>query len=669
MNYRNDIDGLRAIAVIAVILYHAQLALFSGGFVGVDVFFVISGFLITQQLMGEIKKTGTISLSSFFAKRFRRLFPALSVLILTTIVLWFVFLSGDVSETKKFVGSVRYALFGFANIFFKNNSGGYFDGAADEMPLLHFWSLAVEEQFYLAWPLIFLFCGFKAAEGSAPKRIFYSLIAIVIVSFGLSVHYINDGKAAASFFYMPLRAWELGIGALATFCVPLPEKFRKLAAPMNLGGLAIIFFSIFWFDSKTIFPGLWALVPVLGTFLVVVSGSRFNNKILDNRLAVYLGSISYGWYLWHWPFFAMFKVWNMGAPYPALVIFAVIIGSMVMAHVSLKYIETPVRHGEKFKRLGNLKTIGLCLSISGLIILLTQAGRSIEKEFLNPDLARVNSSVNERNSLMDACVDKVDAIGTDKCVYPSGQEKPNSTVIMWGDSHSHSYFPMLEQFADQNTITAVLYSFSGNPSLLPVDDYMLHTEDGTGRKNNINLKIMADIKSRSEKNQTSVILATRWKRYSGKKTLTPPDSIRYLDNGKTYEGTIEVLKKSLKKTISELQAAKVHRIMIMGTFPEFDFLAIRCFKRNPDLCKTSKKEFLEYSADIRIIFEEIATQFTNVRVIDPAIYFCGETDCPQFMKDSKGIFPVVRDDDHPSAKASRYLGTKIKTDLEWLVRN
>jgi peptidoglycan/LPS O-acetylase OafA/YrhL len=155
VNYRPDIDGLRAVAILAVILYHGHLFL-SGGFVGVDVFFVISGYLITQLLVEQLKDKGQLNLQDFYVRRIRRLLPAIFFLIIVCIVLWFKFLLGFPEDTKLFINSIKYSIFGMANIFFAENAGGYFNGASDEMPLLHFWSLAVEEQFYLAYPIFIL---------------------------------------------------------------------------------------------------------------------------------------------------------------------------------------------------------------------------------------------------------------------------------------------------------------------------------------------------------------------------------------------------------------------------------------------------------------------------------------------------------------------------------
>ena len=214
-NYRPDIDGLRAIAVFVVVAYHAGFSGFTGGYVGVDVFFIISGFLITGMLYAEAENTGTISLEYFYAKRFKRLYPALLFVIAITIVAWAIFFLGIPSKTLSFIKSIRYSIFGFANIFFKKNTGGYFDLASEEMPLLHFWSLAVEEQFYFLWPLLILICSkIKFRYLILKNKVLIALSILVVTSFITSEYLILNNRSNEAFYYMHAPAWELGLGGL-----------------------------------------------------------------------------------------------------------------------------------------------------------------------------------------------------------------------------------------------------------------------------------------------------------------------------------------------------------------------------------------------------------------------------------------------------------------------
>ena len=219
-NYRPDIDGLRAVAVLLVIAYHAHIPGFSGGFVGVDVFFVISGFLITRMLSDEIIETGTVRLGNFYAKRIRRLFPAAAFVLIGCILLWALFLTGVKSDTLAFIKSIKYSVAGLANLYFYQNTGGYFDNASDEMPLLHMWSLAVEEQFYLLWPFLLLLVPRKSKNHLVRRNLIILLIICVAISFVASAYFVHadENFRSIAFYSMPLRAWELGIGGLLVFC-------------------------------------------------------------------------------------------------------------------------------------------------------------------------------------------------------------------------------------------------------------------------------------------------------------------------------------------------------------------------------------------------------------------------------------------------------------------
>jgi peptidoglycan/LPS O-acetylase OafA/YrhL len=209
--YREDIDGLRALAITSVIFYHANFSVFSGGFVGVDVFFVISGFLITRLLASEILASGTLSFSRFYGRRMKRLLPPLVVVLVATLLLWEFFVPGVRDEIGKLSASARYSVFGLGNIYFLKNTDGYFDGNANEKPLLHLWSLGVEEQFYFVWPWV-IFLAYRIKQQL--KHVLLLAILIWILSFVGAHQYLSLGKKSEAFYLPGLRAWELMTGAI-----------------------------------------------------------------------------------------------------------------------------------------------------------------------------------------------------------------------------------------------------------------------------------------------------------------------------------------------------------------------------------------------------------------------------------------------------------------------
>lgn len=315
MKYNPPIDGLRAIAVLAVVAYHAGLPV-PGGFVGVDIFFVISGYLITRLLHDELQRTGYISFVDFYARRARRILPAIVAVVAATLIASIVLLpQADVAAT----GKAAAAAFVFAaNIFFAYAPAGYFDANPQQNPLLHLWSLGVEEQFYLVWPIVLLL---------ARKRPAVALATIAIVSFALSEWLLWHGQAQSAFYQMPARAWELAAGGLITF-----SKFRLPRWAIWIGLATIVVALILPHDH---FPGTGALTAVLGSALLIMAfhGGR-GCRALELRPMVWIGLRSYSLYLWHWP------VMTLGQGLP---VWAQLLASFAMAALSYKFVETPFR--------------------------------------------------------------------------------------------------------------------------------------------------------------------------------------------------------------------------------------------------------------------------------------------------------------------------------------
>jgi len=340
--YRPDIDGLRAIAVLPVLLFHFHIKLFSGGFVGVDIFFVISGYLITQIIYGDLKRD-RFSLVTFYERRIRRIFPALFVVLaVTTLVAFIVLLPPEVEDYGK---SLMAATVSFSNIYFWSQSG-YFDAPASLKPLLHTWSLGVEEQFYLLFPLLLAW-----TYRSHRRYIPHALIALAVSSFCAAAYVMRSNPSSA--FYLPhLRAWELMIGAMiAVGMTPALVKTwqRELAAAT---GLALIAYAIFTYTAATPFPGFSALVPCIGAALVLAAGrdgTSFAGRVLSLKPFVWIGMISYSLYLWHWPVIvfqntnAMF-VNGLSARVTKLILLSLCIA---LAWLSWRFVEAPFRAGPR----------------------------------------------------------------------------------------------------------------------------------------------------------------------------------------------------------------------------------------------------------------------------------------------------------------------------------
>ncbi len=343
-SYRPDIEGLRAVAVVLVVLFHASILGFAGGFVGVDVFFVISGFLITGLLLREIDRTGTISLRDFYARRVRRLLPASALVLLVTLAASALLLpplsvpsvAGDVAAAAMYVSNVGFAF----------QATNYFAASQAPSPVLHYWSLGVEEQFYLFWPAILLLVA-TLARGRG-RRIGLAVVGISIVSFGYSL-WLTSTNAPWAFFSLPTRAWELGIGAMLAVAGTRLRLIPGMAATaLGWIGLGFVVLSAILFDQSTPFPGTAALLPTVGAGLVIVGGAGSAplgpGRLLATAVPRFLGRISYSLYLWHWPLLVIPEE-AAGAVLPLWERLVLVAVGIVLAAATQRWIEDPFRRG------------------------------------------------------------------------------------------------------------------------------------------------------------------------------------------------------------------------------------------------------------------------------------------------------------------------------------
>lgn len=332
LKYRPEIDGLRAIAVLPVILFHAGFSAFSGGFVGVDVFFAISGFLITSVIVGDVA-AGTFSFLGFYERRARRILPAL--LAMMAVCIPFAWLWMFPSDLRAFSSSIVSVCAFASNILFWQN-GGYFDTAAELKPLLHTWSLAVEEQYYILFPIAIL-----VMWRFGRNRLIYTLALVALFSLLLS-EWGWRYTPSANFYLLPTRAWEILVGSLCSFFQPKPQVTRDNV--LSAAGLAAIVFSVFWFDETTLFPSIYAAIPVAGTCLVLLfaNSGTIARTILSTRALVGMGLISYSAYLWHQPLFAFARIRLLNNPSDSLMLL-LSAGSIALAYVSWRFVELPWR--------------------------------------------------------------------------------------------------------------------------------------------------------------------------------------------------------------------------------------------------------------------------------------------------------------------------------------
>jgi peptidoglycan/LPS O-acetylase OafA/YrhL len=441
LKYRAEIDGLRALAVIPVILFHAGFELFSGGYVGVDVFFVISGYLITTILIEDIENK-RFSIVNFYERRARRILPALFFVMLVCIPFAWMWMLP--SQMKDFSQSLVAVILFASNILFWIESG-YFDATAEEKPLLHTWSLAVEEQYYVLFP-IFLILAWRFGK----NRVFWMIVVMAAISLLLS-EWGWRKQATANFYLAPSRVWELFAGSIAAFVVQKNgvQKNNLLASL----GLLMILLSIFVYDEKTPFPSVYGLVPILGVVLLVLYAEKETvaAKLLSTKVFVGTGLISYSAYLWHQPLLAFARI-KSSEPPSNTVLLALISLSIVLAFLSWKYVENPFRSRQKFSKKSIFQYSILGVMTFGSIGLYGHNSNGFMSEMLDykySDIERLEASIvfdaihydmYEGMAINDCNLWVRDTKNIDKSKLKRCTEKHGKAIVMLGDSHAMNLF-------------------------------------------------------------------------------------------------------------------------------------------------------------------------------------------------------------------------------------
>lgn len=534
-----EIEGLRAIAVIAVILYHAKFG-FSGGYVGVDVFFVISGFLITSLLIIERQDRGRVRLLHFYARRARRLLPAATVTIVVTLLLsWWIF---DELRAREIAKDGLFAGLFVSNIRFVTSDSDYFATDLIASPFQHFWSLSVEEQFYVIWPVLLIAVWFGARH--IQRRLLIAGSVIAVGSLAWSVLLI-DSSPSWTFFMLPTRAWELAAGGLLAIAVPhIRGRVNTARAIGGWLGLVIVVMTMLMYDDQTTFPGASAIPVVVGTSLMIsaIDATRVLKSVLSWQPMQWVGARSYSLYLWHWPFLIL---WERAHPDPSWgERVGVIAASVVVAAASYALIEDPIRRREFFVN-HDARSIGLGLGLVGsstAVALVMGASLALPTtDFVAPSASITpttaltattvpSNPIDEYNELVTGTLQPlIDASGKSTLlpanVQPSldvarddraevfrngctaghgdvenpvcefGDVTSDVSIVLFGDSHMAHWFPAFEEAGRQNGWKITVLTKLGCPPAtvsVRLDDRRVHEKCNTWRKNSIDRIVASD---------------------------------------------------------------------------------------------------------------------------------------------------------------------------------
>jgi len=445
-----QIQALRALAAGLVLIYHAKWI--DGGYIGVDIFYVISGFLITGILLRELDSKSTISLVAFYARRTKRLLPASFVVIFTTALAALILLPASMRQSlgKDVIAASTY----ISNFLFALWENDYQNLNSTPSPFIHFWSLAVEEQFYIFWPL-FILILFRIGKRRA---VFYGVLTTLVASFLFSL-YLTERSPIWAFYILPTRAWELAAGALLVF-LPELRKFRPVIALFSFVAICI---ATLIFDRTTPFPGIAALAPVVATVLLLASRSKWPpliNVIAQSRVTQWLGAISYPLYLWHWPVLVIPAIY-LGEELTLVQTLLLLASTFLLAGLTHRYIETPMREVKLSDRkvfiFAAIATSASIL-IGGLTYIQHSNSIAIDNGF-TVSLADVRSKpkINE-----DGCHIHIRQTVSPRCEY--GDLTSDETIVLYGDSHAAQWFPALDLIGKKRGIKIVSLTKSACPS-------------------------------------------------------------------------------------------------------------------------------------------------------------------------------------------------------------
>lgn len=607
LTFRPDLQGLRAVAILLVILAHAGVPFLLGGFVGVDVFFVLSGYLITGLLLREYMQNGRIALTRFYARRLKRLLPALVVMIAVMAIAASWLLSDFEASTQ--LAAAPYATTWTSNLYFLFSTVDYFDELAARDLFLHTWSLGVEEQFYLLWPFLLILLTRPIAN-----RRHTALGLVCLASLSLSL-YLSSRWPHAAFYLMPSRIWQFALGALVYVVFTGERQLAPLTTRIFLvAGLSMIAGSAIGLHPNVVYPGLWALIPSLGAALTIAAG---RGELLSTPVLVWLGDRSYSWYLWHWPMLMLgFALGFEGQPVPTL---GLILLSLLAAIISYRYVELPFWKGR-----ANRATPRLIVLASALAMVLTA---SLLLSALRPPAlsdAPVDPSFAWRTDIPIIYRKRCDAWYENARVEPCqfGNPEAPRTVVLLGDSIMAQWFSMVPAIFQEPEWRIVVLTKS---SCAMVDEDYFY-----GRVGGI------------------YTVCTEWRNAVLEEIEQRNPDVVIVGSATSYSFTGRQWEEGSARVLMRLSAAADFVFLVPGT-PSLDFDGPGCVARNLAADGTINRiacVATDRMRDVETVTQYLkraAVQFANVRILDLTDIVCPDGDCAAVSNEGVVVF---RDSQH-----------------------
>lgn len=622
-SYRPDVDGLRAVAVLAVLAFHAFPSLAPGGFTGVDVFFVISGYLISGIILDDIERQ-RFSVAYFYWRRIRRIFPALLLVLAATLLLgWRVLLPDEYARLGRHVAAGAAFLSNLALW----REAGYFDAAADLKPLLHLWSLGIEEQYYLVWPLLLF--AFRRSR----RAMLGMIVAVGLASFALNVALV--GQHPTSAFYLPFtRFWELLGGSLLAFMFTGRSIGIRHPNAISFVGVALIALALALLDGERAFPGWWALLPVAGTMLVIAAGPAAwpNRRLFSQRAVVYVGLVSYPLYLWHWPLLSYARIIDGGEP-PAALRLGLLALAVLLAALTYELVEKPIRRA----RVGALarRTVPALGAAMALVFAGGLAARQallLPSSAADPAIAEIARAAADWDSARDSII-----IG----------DSPRA-VLFFGDSHMEHYLPRIREVLREHRapLRTVLFKTEGGCAPVPgIERRGQHCNDF----------VVQGLRLAHSPNVDTVVIAASWVGF-----ISRGD---YYKAGNPDSPTLDLLAPSsewvyrdFEATLASLVAEGKRVILVLSSPRGSAFSPKSVLQRDWTTVRISHPFSAVPIARLHEVTRPVDERLKRLAeragatVLDPTQWLCGNGVCP--AADSRGR-PLYMDDSHIRASVAR----------------
>ena len=675
LKYKAEIDGLRALAVLAVVLFHVFPGFIPGGFVGVDIFFVISGFLITSHIFERLE-SNSFDFVEFFSRRIRRLFPALAIVMATALVAGWLFLVAD--EYAHLSKHLASGVFFILNFILENESG-YFDHAAESKPMLHLWSLSVEEQFYIVWPFL-LYLVFKNKINTIGL-----IIVCIFASFFLNIFFI-DSDPTKVFFWPFGRFWELMSGSLIAwllvyrstnlfaFLLRVDRYCRKFFSKGNLpedgfftfnilsvAGILLVSFSILDFNHELSFPGVWAIVPVIGAMLIIIAGdrSRLNQIIFMNPVAVWFGVISYPLYLWHWPILSFLKIINGKLSF--IVEISAVLVSIILAWLTYRFIEKPIRQNRLSAKTTLLLLGSMALiAIMGIAIYQSEGARFRAVNKLSV-IAPRNISLGTMSPMKNSCALNNLDIEVDVCL--TDERKPIRYALV-GDSKAKSLSAGLVRtstnvgrwlvIAGNNEFGSPAPFLSDSPRFSRFQNQLTAAINGINSQPDVEFVALVG---------AARILAGNYKDGVSWKTGLKADEKVFLEGENALKNTVGEFIKGGKKVLLVVDNPPLGKRESCGTrltrLPIFGLLTLNLGNKN---CSLELDQYYTLRSRYFLALTNIADHFGNdVQVFDTADIFC-DTTKQACLREKNGYLSLAYSD-HISDYMAGLIGAGINGHL------